>query len=211
MTGDSLFVTVDGSSVTPLDTGAAINDGSSTSPGGGTLTLTNSTLQTTGGTQTFGVYTADGGTTTLGNDTVFVQGDNADAAVESGPHGATTIQGGSISTGGLNSIGLCAHGSGARVTTTLFAGVGTNITTALDNSPGVQADGGGAAQLTGGDNVRQRLARAPYHRQRLHTHRVWRRRHDKRGVRRGHRCVREWPSGGHWGCGDFFRRLHHDV
>jgi hypothetical protein len=148
--GSGLIVTIMGNG-SGLDTGAAINAGSNTAPNGGALTLTNSTLQTTGGTGTFGIYTANGGITALVDDTISTAGDNAFAGVESGPHGSTTIQGGSISTGGLNSIGLYASGLGAKATTGPDPmGVATTIATLLDNSPGVQADGGGLAQLTGG-------------------------------------------------------------
>ena len=69
MTGSGLTVTANGSAdpITTFYSGAASNNAFGSFPTGGALTLSNSTLLTTG-TQTFSVYTANGGTTPLNSD-----------------------------------------------------------------------------------------------------------------------------------------------
>ena len=64
--------------------------------------------------------------------------------------GIATLNGGSVTTSGANAAGLWASGSGATITTNPLAGAGAAIVTKGDNSPGAEADTGGAVILNGG-------------------------------------------------------------
>ena len=95
--------------------------------GGGTLSLINTTIITTG-TDAEGVLTQNGG--------------------------QTTISGGSITTSGDSAIGLHASGAGSSITTsnwtTIATGVPYDKSSAGSYAHGVQADTGGVVTLNGG-------------------------------------------------------------
>ena len=80
------------------------------SPGGGVVTLTNSSILTTG-TSATGVYTANGGVTTLRGDSIATSGTNSNG-VFSDVGGTINITGGSVSTTGLEAFGVGALGGG---------------------------------------------------------------------------------------------------
>ncbi len=96
------------------------------SPGGGVVTLTNSSILTTG-TQSPGVYTSDGGTTNLTGDSITTSGPNAQG-VNTTNSGTTNVSGGSITTSNVESDAVLAL-SGAQVTVQ-----GTAISTGGDGS-----------------------------------------------------------------------------
>jgi hypothetical protein len=146
LSGSTLNITASGNMdpVTGFYSGAASNNAFGEFAAGGTLSLSNSILTTTG-TQSFGVYTANAGVTTLSNDNITIMGDNA-LAVESAAGGLTTINSGSVTTQGTNSIGAYATGAGSAIT----ANTGVAIKTSGTDSFGVQADSGGQVTLNGG-------------------------------------------------------------
>ena len=154
MKADSITVSVAGGALLGLDAGAAFNANVGAGTIGGLLNVSNSTLETTGGLNTFGVYTADGGSTLLTGDTISVAASTIYAGVESGPNGTTTINGGTVATQGSNSIAVYAHGAAAQVfvgySDPLTLGSPVGISTLDVDSPGVRADGGGLAKLNGG-------------------------------------------------------------
>ena len=156
LTGSDLTVTAGGNNdpVTGFYSGAASNNAFDDEfPTGGHLSLSNSTLTTTG-TQAFGVFTADQGVTTLTDDTITTKGDDpfaGAAPVDSARGGQTIINSGSVMTQGANSIAVYATGAGSTVTANPPGDAnGLTITTTGTFSNGVQADTGGAVILNGG-------------------------------------------------------------
>ena len=103
------------------------------SPGGGVVTLTNSSILTTG-TQSPGVYTSDGGTTNLTGDSITTSGPNAQG-VNTTNSGTTKVSGGSITTSGAQSDAVLAL-SGAQVTVQ-----GTTISTSGNAAKGFDIQG----------------------------------------------------------------------
>ena len=107
------------------------------SPGGGVVTLTNSSILTTG-MQATGVYTADGGTTKLMGDSITTSGANS-VGVEAGAGGSITLNGGSVATTGLEAAGVDAEGGGAVTIS------GTSVSTTGDASKGLLVLGAGSS------------------------------------------------------------------
>jgi autotransporter family porin len=106
------------------------------SPGGGLVTLTSSSILTTG-TQATGVYTANGGTTRLTGDSITTSGANSNG-VQADPGGSITLNGGSVSTTGLEAFGVGALGGGSVSIS------GTSVTTSGDASKGLLVLGPGS-------------------------------------------------------------------
>ena len=135
LTADGVNVTELGDSVSPFDTGAAVNAGAGELAGGGTLTLTNSYLTATG-TETFGVYSADGGVTNVTGGSITAGGQDSIGVISVG--GATTsLSGGlSVTATGLGSTGVEVSGSGSMLT-------GSSVTIAAQNE--ADSEGGFSA------------------------------------------------------------------
>jgi Autochaperone Domain Type 1 len=154
LTGDMLNITASGDNdpITGFNPGGASNNGFDEEfPTGGALSISNSTLTTTG-TQSFGVFTADGGTTTLNNDTITTKGNDAFAGVESARGGQTTISGGSVTTSGLGSPALLASGAGSSITATgvAVATSGNFDPSTKSSSNGLDVGEGARAVFSGG-------------------------------------------------------------
>jgi hypothetical protein len=152
------------------------------SPGGGTASLTNSSVATSAAQMT-GVYTGVGGATTLTGTSVTTGGVGA-AGVESIAGGVTNVSGSSVTTAGQDAHALYATGAGSTAnlsgtnafTTTgagaigVYAALGavvaadgssmTNVTTSGGVSPatglgayGVNADGAGSSVTLGAATI----------------------------------------------------------
>jgi hypothetical protein len=115
-----------------------------TYPTGGTLTITNSTITTTGAYAS-GVVTAGGGTTTTINGSSITTMETDAFGVASFSGGSTSLSGGSVTTSGGGAIGLYASGTGSTIMAS-----GVAVTTSGPDANGVQADTGGAVTLNGG-------------------------------------------------------------
>ncbi len=100
-----------------------------------------------------GPGTTAGGLMTLTNTSITTTGTGADGVVAA-TGGVTTINGGTVSTSGAGALGLYATGAGSSITTLpyLFGDVTTYTTVATtgSNAPGVLAQTGGAVTLNGG-------------------------------------------------------------
>ena len=117
---------IDSSSGTVIPAFGAYNGAGPGGPAGGTMTLTNTTITTTG----------------IGADGVIASNG-----------GVTTISGGSISTSGASALGLYATGAGSSIATSNGTTIATGVVgdpTKGTNSQGVAAESGGAVSLTGG-------------------------------------------------------------
>ena len=108
-----------------------------TFPGGGTLTISNSTITTTG-TPADGVDTNSGGTTQLTNVTINTSGDDSLGVTSSGSGTTTTISGGSVSTAGNAAYAVSAYNGG------LVSLNGTTISTTGNGSGGFGINGAGS-------------------------------------------------------------------
>jgi hypothetical protein len=153
LTGSGLNVTANGNNdpITGFNPGGASNNAFGDFSTGGTLSLSSSTLTTTG-TQSFGIFTADKGVTTLTDDTVAIKGDNAFAGVESARGGQTVITRGSVSTSGIGSPALLATGAGSSITATgvAVATSGNFNPSTTSASNGLVAVDGATASFSGG-------------------------------------------------------------
>jgi Autochaperone Domain Type 1 len=163
ITATGISITTNGNVDTSTGSHASgiANQTYSTYIGGGIVTLSDSTMLTTGG-QANGSYTANGGITTLTNDSIATQGTNS-LGVITDVGGTTIISGGSITTAGTQSVALESENGGSTnmtggsINTTgaasyainaLSGGVvslsGTTINTTGDGSGGLYAGGGGS-------------------------------------------------------------------
>ena len=145
-----------------VDAGGASNNGYGGVPNGGTLNLSNSSINTTG-TQAYGVYTANGGVTTLTSDTITGPGAGSSGVLDySG--GQTTISGGSVTVGqtGVTASGFGVHadGSGSSLDMT-----DVQVTTNGDANPStgtgvntVSVTNGASATISGGTITANGLA-----------------------------------------------------
>ena len=115
-----------------------------TYPTGGTLTITNSTITTTG-MYADGVVTSGGGITKLTDVMITTSGPNAQGVIAASG-GVTTISGGSVTTSGDGAEGLLASGTGSGITTSS----GTTISTTGLEALGVIAQGGASVTISGG-------------------------------------------------------------
>ena len=120
--------------------------------GGGLVTLTSSSILTTG-TQATGVYTANGGTTTINGGSVTTQGTQADA-IGAFSGAQVTVEGTTISTSGNASKGFDVEGTG---TTLVASNVSVTTTGTIDPATGFHsqglyngAGGSNSTALTGG-------------------------------------------------------------
>jgi fibronectin-binding autotransporter adhesin len=109
ITGSGLTIISKGTT----DPATTFNANFATNPNGGTLSLSNSTLTSTGA-DNFGIYTAKTSVTTLTNDTILQSGPNSIAVSSQG--GQTTINGGSITSTGAGSFGVNANGGSVTMT-----------------------------------------------------------------------------------------------
>jgi hypothetical protein len=154
LTASGVTITANGDNdpVTGFNPGVASNNAfDDESSAGGKLSISGSTLTTTG-TQSFGVFTADKGVTALTDDTIATKGDGAFAGVESAREGQTTISGGSVTTSGIGSPALLATGAGSKITASNVA-VTTNGGFDLSTDSfafGVIASSGGSVAFSGG-------------------------------------------------------------
>ena len=115
-----------------------------TYPTGGALTITNSTITTTG-MYADGVVTSGGGITKLTDVMITTSGPNAQGVIAASG-GVTTISGGSVTTSGDGAEGLLASGTGSGITTSS----GTTISTTGLEALGVIAQGGASVTISGG-------------------------------------------------------------
>jgi hypothetical protein len=138
ITGTGLTITTHGNydSVNNFSGAGATNQSYSGSPGGGVLTLTNSSILTTG-TIAQGVNTANGGITTLTDDTITTSSFEA-TALSTVSSGQTTMTGGSLNTTGNGSYAVSAEGGGVTKL------VGTTIGTTGNGSGGIAVHGTGS-------------------------------------------------------------------
>src|SRR5574337_724779 len=123
-------------------------------PGGGTATIKDTTISTSG-FKAAGVATEDGGTTSITGGSIATSGNGAYAVV-SNSGGLTTLSGTSISTTGDGSGGLGVNGAGSEIDAT---NVTVSTTGGFDSASGLHAYGlyngpygdftsGGVAKLT---------------------------------------------------------------
>ena len=111
VTGTGLTITTHGNYDSENNFGAAgvTNQSYGEMSGGGVVTLTGSSILTTG-TQATGVYTANGGATTLTNDTVTTDGDGSTGLIVSGAGSKLNASGVIVTTLGSGTLSVDQHG-----------------------------------------------------------------------------------------------------
>jgi hypothetical protein len=177
LTANGITVTTHGNSepIRGFEAIGAYNGSESSGPyvGGGVMSLTNTTIVTTG-TDGLGVLTQNGGVTTISGGSVSTSGESALGlqvsgtgssittsngttistsgvnahGVESDTGGEVTMNGGSVATSGVHSIGVLILGSGSSANL-----LGTTVSTSNNASSGVLLSGTGSSVTLSGVTI----------------------------------------------------------